>query len=77
METIHLTIDDSLLAEMQQATMALQMTPADFMKVALERALQQREIIAQERRDAQGYALHPQSAGDIEEWQNEQHWEET
>jgi antitoxin component of RelBE/YafQ-DinJ toxin-antitoxin module len=61
METIQLTIDESLLAEVQQATTALHMTPSDFMRVALERALEQREIIAKERQDAEGYARHPQS----------------
>lgn len=76
METIQLTIDESLLAQVQQATTVLQMTPSDFMKVALERALQQQEIIAKERRDAQGYAAQPQSPQEIEEWQDEQHWEE-
>ena len=74
METIQLTIDESLLAEVQQATNALQMTPSDFIKVALERALQQREIIAKERRDAQGYSDHPQKLEEIEEWQDEQDW---
>lgn len=59
METIQLTIDESLLAEMNRATDALQMTPSDFMRVALERALQQREIIAMERKHAQGmHATH-------------------
>ena len=77
METIHLTIDESLLAEVHQATMTLQMTPSDFMKMALERALQQREIIAQERRDAHGYTQQPQTSDEVEEWQDEQHWEET
>ena len=76
METIQLTIDESLLAQVQQATTILQMTPADFIKVALERALQQQEIIAKERRDAQGYTDHPQSSQEIEEWNDEQHWEE-
>lgn len=76
METIQLTIDESLLAEVQQATNALQMTPSDFMKVALERALQQREIIAKERRDAQGYLEQPQRPEEIEEWQGEQEWGE-
>lgn len=76
METIHLSIDESLLAELQQATTALQMTPSDFMKVALERALAQREVIAKERRDAQGYAAHPQRPEEIEEWQGEQEWGE-
>lgn len=76
METIEVTIEDSLLAEVQQATNALQITPSDFIKVALERAVQQREIIAKERRDAQGYAERPQQPEEIEEWLDEQHWDE-
>jgi metal-responsive CopG/Arc/MetJ family transcriptional regulator len=76
METIQLTLDESLVAEVQQATAALQMTRSDFIKVALERAVQQREIIAKERRDAQGYAEHPQQPEEIEEWLDEQHWDE-
>lgn len=76
METIQLTIDESLFAEMNRATSALQMTPSDFMKVALERALQQREIIAKERQHAQGYMAHPQQPEEIAEWQDEQDWGE-
>ena len=76
METIQLTIDESLLAEVQQATNALQMTPSDFIKVALERALQQREIIAKERQHAQAYLDQPQQPEEIEEWQSEQDWGE-
>jgi antitoxin component of RelBE/YafQ-DinJ toxin-antitoxin module len=72
METIQLTIDESLLAEVQQATNALQMAPSDFMTVALERALQQREIIAKERQHAQAYLDQPQQPEEIEEWQDEQ-----
>ena len=77
METIQLSIDESLLAEVQQATNALQMTPSDFMKVALERAVQQREIIAKERQHAEAYSNQPQRPEEIEEWQNEQHWDES
>jgi antitoxin component of RelBE/YafQ-DinJ toxin-antitoxin module len=76
METIELTIDESLLAEVNQATSALQMTPSDFMKVALERALQQREIIAKERQHAQAYLAQPQEEEEIAEWQDEQEWGE-
>jgi antitoxin component of RelBE/YafQ-DinJ toxin-antitoxin module len=76
METIQLTIDESLFAEVQQATNALQMTPSDFMTVALERALQQREIIAKERQHAQAYSDQPQQPEEIEEWQDEQEWGE-
>jgi antitoxin component of RelBE/YafQ-DinJ toxin-antitoxin module len=76
METIKLTIDETLLAEVQQATTALQMTPSDFMRVALERALQQQAMIAKERQDAQGYATQPQEGEEIEEWEPEQDWGE-
>ena len=76
METIQLTIDRSLLTEVQQATAALRMSESDFIKVALERAVQQREIIAKERRDARGYAEHPQQPEEIEEWLDEQQWDE-
>ncbi len=76
METIQLSIDESLLAEVQQATAALQITPSDFMKVALERAVQQRKIIELEIRDAKAYAANPQRPEEIEEWQDEQYWGE-
>ena len=77
METIQLSMDESLLAELQQATNALQMTPSDFIKLAVERALQQREIIAKERQHAEAYSNQPQRPEEIEEWQNEQHWDES
>ena len=76
METIQLSIEESLFAEVQQATSALQMTPSDFLKLALERALQQREIIAKERQHAQGYLQQPRQPEEIEEWQGEQEWGE-
>ena len=76
METIQLSIDESLLAEVQQATSALQMTPSDFMKMALERALRQRKIIELEIRDAKAYANNPQRPEEIAEWEDEQYWGE-
>ena len=76
METIQLSIDESLLAEMRRATSALEMSPSDFMRVALQRALQQREIIAKERQHAQAYLAQPQQPEEIEEWQGEQEWGE-
>jgi antitoxin component of RelBE/YafQ-DinJ toxin-antitoxin module len=76
METIQLTIDESLLAEVNRATDTLRMTPSDFMRAALERALQQCEIIAKERQHAQAYLAQPQQPEEIEEWQDEQEWGE-
>ncbi len=72
-----MTIEDPLLAEVRQATNALRITPSDFFKVALERAVQQREIIAKERKHAEAYSNHPQRPEEIEEWQDEQQWDES
>jgi Arc/MetJ family transcription regulator len=77
METIQLTLDESLMAEVQQATNALKMSNADFLKLAVERALRQRKIIELEIRDAKAYAEKPQTVEEIEEWQSEQYWDET
>ena len=74
METIQLTIDESLLAEAEQAARALDMSRADFISTALERALRQREMIALERKHAKGYALHPPDSAETDEWENEREW---
>ena len=77
METIQLSIDNSLMTEVQQATKALNMTRSDFFKLALERALRQRKIIELEIKDAKAYEANPQGLEEIEEWQDEQYWGES
>lgn len=76
MKAIELTIEESLLAEIDEATRDLSMTRDDFVRTALERALSQREIIALERQHAQGYERHPVVPGEFDEWEAEQLWEE-
>lgn len=77
MPTIEVIMDESLLAEAEQAANVLQMTRLDFIKLAVERALQQCETIALERQDAQAYLDQPQDPEEIEEWQSEQDWGES
>jgi metal-responsive CopG/Arc/MetJ family transcriptional regulator len=69
MKAIELTIEESLLAEIDEVTRAFSLTRADFVRMALERALRQREIIALERQHAQGYAQHPVTPGEFDEWE--------
>jgi Arc/MetJ family transcription regulator len=76
METIQLTLDESLMAQVQQATRALQMSHSDFLKLALERALRQQKTIELEIRDAKAYAEKPQQVEEIAEWESEQYWDE-
>jgi metal-responsive CopG/Arc/MetJ family transcriptional regulator len=77
MQTIEITLDESLMAEVNRVSTNLRMTKSDFMKVALERALQQRDTIALELQDAEGYARRPEQTEETGEWLPEQDWEET
>jgi metal-responsive CopG/Arc/MetJ family transcriptional regulator len=76
MKTIELTVEESMLAEVDRATRDLEMTREDFVRTALERALQQQEIIALEQRHARGYANQPQASDEVSEWEGEQVWGE-
>jgi len=76
MKTIELTIEESVLAEVDQATRALEMTREDFVRTALERAVQQREMIALEQKHVRGYINQPQAPEEVAEWEDEQAWGE-
>lgn len=76
MKTIQLEIEESMLTEVERVTRALDMTREDFVRTALERALQQQEIIALEQKHARGYDRHPQAADEVGEWEAEQAWGE-
>ncbi len=76
MTTIELSVDESMLAEVDQATRELEMTREDFLRTALERALQQQEIISLEQSHARGYSRQPQTTAEIGEWAAEQVWDE-
>jgi hypothetical protein len=76
MKTIQVEIEDSMLTEVEREAGALEMTREAFVRTALQRALQQREVIAQERRHARGYDDRPQAADEVGEWEDEQVWGE-
>jgi len=76
MKTIELTVEESMLAEVERATRKLAMTREDFVRTALARALQQQEIIALEQQHARGYTAHPQTESEVGEWTDEQVWDE-
>ncbi len=71
METIELTVDESLLAEVDRVTRQLSMTRADFARIALELALRNQKTIALEQQHAQGYARHPVKPSELGEWESE------
>ena len=76
MKTIEVEIEESMLSDVERATRALEMTREEFVRKALERALQQQEVIALERRHARGYEDRPQTEDEVGEWEAEQVWGE-
>jgi metal-responsive CopG/Arc/MetJ family transcriptional regulator len=74
MKTIQMTIDEPLLAEVDQMTQALNTTRSAFIRQALELALQRHAVAEMERKHAEGYARHPVEPGEFDVWEDEQAW---
>lgn len=74
MKTIQMTIDDELLAEVDQMTATLRTTRSAFIRSALQLALRHHALRAKEQQHAQGYARHPVAPGEFDVWEAEQAW---
>ena len=74
MKTIQMTIDESLLEEVDKVTQDLKTTRSAFIRSALQLALQQHAIAKLERQHAEGYAKHPTIPGEFDVWESEQAW---
>ena len=76
MKTIQMTIDDPLLAEVDQVIRALSTTRSALIRQALQLALRRHKIAKMEERHAEGYARHPVEPGEFDVWETEQTWGE-
>jgi metal-responsive CopG/Arc/MetJ family transcriptional regulator len=76
MKTIQMTIDRSLLAEVDKTIKVLGMTRSAFIRSALQLALRHHEIQQKEQQHARGYARQPVPRGEFDVWEAEQFWEE-
>ncbi len=74
MKTIQMTIDEPLLAEVDQAIKSLDTTRSAFIREALQLALQRYKILELERKQAEGYAKYPVEPGEFDIWLDEQAW---
>ncbi len=77
MKTIQMTIDESLLAEVDLAIENLNITRSAFIREALQLALWQYTIQEMEGKHADGYARHPVEPGEFDVWEAEQAWSES
>ncbi|RJP18115.1 MAG: ribbon-helix-helix protein, CopG family [Candidatus Omnitrophota bacterium] len=75
MKTIQMTIDESLLEQVDQVSLALKTTRSSFIRSALRMALRRHSIEMLERQHEQGYANFPPQPGEFDGWETEQIWE--
>ena len=76
MKTIQMTIDEQLLAQVDDAVQELQSNRSAFMREALQLALQQLRIRRLENQHRRGYQQQPAQPDDFAEWEAEQVWGE-
>ena len=69
-----MTIDESLLQQVDQTVEELQTTRSAFIRKALKEALRAYHIRRLEERDEAGYEAVPATSRDINEWASEQVW---
>ena len=74
MKTILVTLDEDLLAEVDEAVHALNTARSTFMRAALQLALRQRKNEKLERQHAAGYTHYPVKPAEFDSWEAEQFW---
>jgi metal-responsive CopG/Arc/MetJ family transcriptional regulator len=76
MKTIQMTIDETLLQQVDQTVEDIGTSRSAFIREALEQALHRYHIRQLEEQDAAGYIRIPAQASETEEWVTEQSWED-
>jgi metal-responsive CopG/Arc/MetJ family transcriptional regulator len=74
MQTVQMTLDENLVAEVDAAVTQLGTSRSAFTRDALRRALadlREREL---EQRHREGYRRHPVEPGELGDWEEEQVW---
>lgn len=73
-KTIQMTIDETLLEEVDSTSAQLGMNRSAFIRDALRQAMERFRMVELERQHAAGYARHPVEPGEFDVWQAEQAW---
>lgn len=74
MKTIQMTIDETLLEDVDRAVDEMGTNRSLFIRNALQSALRRHAVEKLEARHAAGYADQPPSDEDLTEWGDEQAW---
>lgn len=74
MQTVQMTLDEQLVAEVDQAVKNLGTTRSAFARKALRLALERLRELELERRQRAGYEKYPVGPGEVSDWEDEQVW---
>lgn len=74
MKTIQMTIDEPLLAEIDQLIERLHINRSAFIRAALQKALKNYKTLEKEKQHAEGYIRFPVQPGEFDVWETEQVW---
>jgi len=74
MKTIQITLDDELVATVDQVVRKLKTTRSAFTRKALRNAVKQVNINQLEKKHKKGYGQHPADKTEFSVWESEQEW---
>jgi metal-responsive CopG/Arc/MetJ family transcriptional regulator len=74
-KTVQVTIDETLLKQVDNVVAELGTNRSAFMRDALQLALRQRQLRMLEEQHRAGYEQQPVTADEFDIWQDEQIWE--
>jgi metal-responsive CopG/Arc/MetJ family transcriptional regulator len=74
MRTIQMTLDDELVATVDQVVKKLKTTRSAFARKALRNAIKQVNVSQLEKKHKKGYGQHPAGKTEFSVWESEQEW---
>jgi metal-responsive CopG/Arc/MetJ family transcriptional regulator len=74
MKTIQMTIEDSLLEQIDEAVKVLDTTRSAFLRDSAKIRLRKLKFAEMERQHREGYLRHPVQPGEFDGWEDEQVW---
>jgi len=74
MRTVQMTLDESLVREVDKAAKRLGTTRSAFARKALREALKRLDLNDLEQKHRDGYARHPVTRRELAVWEGEQVW---
>ena len=74
MRTVQMTLEEELIAEVDQLVARLGSTRSAFTRAALRQAIRRLELAEKEQRHLEGYGRQPVNPGEFSDWEDEQIW---